>query len=149
VKKEALIAVFIGCLLGLVITFGIRRANQAISQAGKTTDSQETDTVVEQIIQVSPTPAPQPTSLLTITSPEPNALVSQNRLTVTGKSEPQTPVVILYQEGENIIFTDSGGNFSQEISLTGGPNQIDIHGFDSAGNQISKTINVVYSTAEI
>jgi hypothetical protein len=44
---------------------------------------------------------------------------------------------------------DENGNFSVEITLVGGGNEISISAFDTEGNEVNKSLNLVYSTAEI
>lgn len=140
-RKEVLIAIIIGFGLGLVITFGVWTANQALKKAAP--PSAPTEEVV-----TTPTPAPEEFSLI-INSPEDESISKEEKIEVTGKTAPEATVVILYQEGEKIIQADSQGNFSSEITLVGGPNQIEITAYDESGNEVSKTLTVVYSTAEI
>lgn len=140
-RKEVLIAIIIGFGLGLVITFGIWTANRALKKAPSVPGPTEE-------VATTPTSAPQEFSLM-ITSPEDESISDKEKIEVAGKTAPGVTVVILYQEGEKIIQADSQGNFSSEITLVGGANQIEITAYDQDGNEVSKTINVVYSTAEI
>jgi len=143
VKKEVIIAIVIGFALGLVITFGIWTANQALKQQPqleKPTPTEKTAT--------TPTPAPEELSLAII-SPKDNSISSGEKIEVSGKTAPEATVIILYQEGEKIIQADEEGNFSSEITLVGGANEIKITAYDQNGNEVSKTVNVVYSTVEI
>jgi hypothetical protein len=143
VKKEILIAIVIGFALGLVITFGIWTANQALkqqAQLAKPTPTQE----------VEPTPPPEVEKLsLIITTPEDDSISSEEKIEVSGETASFSTVVILYPEGEVVIQADQQGNFSSEITLVGGANEIKIAAWDQNGNEVSKTLNVVYSTAEI
>lgn len=146
-KNEVVIAIFIGCVLGLVIAFGIRNANQAI----KTVQSKPTPPpqVLENIQPEKVAPIPENKSVLTITSPENNSLIDTQKVKIVGKTEPNTTILLVYEEGENILSADDEGNFSQEITLTGGQNQISISVFDANGNETNKILSLVYSTAEI
>jgi len=140
-KKEVLIAIIIGFALGLVITFGIRTANKALKE---TAPKQEAQVEIEE-------PAPTPTAglLLTITSPEDNSISDQETIEVSGKTSTEAVVVILYPKGEKILEADEKGNFSTEISLAGGNNEIEISAHDLEGNDASQVLTVIYSTAEI
>jgi len=140
-KKEVLIAIIIGFGLGLVITFGIWTANRALKEAHP---QQEAPLEVKEV-----TPTPTPGLSLFITSPEDNSISNQEAIEVKGKTAPEAVVVILYQEGEKILEADENGNFKTEISLAGGSNEIKIAAYDQEGNEVSKTLMVVYSTAEI
>ncbi|MGB9706837.1 MAG: Ig-like domain-containing protein [Microgenomates group bacterium] len=141
-RKEVLIAIIIGFTLGLIITFGVWQANKALKETAPKKEAPPQITE-EQL----PTPTPQP--LLVITSPEDNSISNKEKIDVSGKTFPQATVVIIYEEGEKIVEADGGGNFSAEINLVGGANEITISAFDKDGNEMSKTLNVVYSTAEI
>lgn len=142
-RKEVLIAIIIGFSLGLVITFGIWTANKAIKQTAS--NQEEETTQAEQ-----PTPIPSPASIgLQILSPEDNLLVNQEKINISGKVSVAGTIAILYENGEKIIDSDSSGNFSAEITLVGGENEIIVTAYDEAGNEISKSITVIYSTAQI
>ena len=140
-RKEVLIAIIIGFGLGLVITFGIWTANQALKKSATT---EETPPAVEE-----PVASPAPELSLLITSPEDNSISTEEKIEVSGQAVPKAIVVVLYQEGEKILEADETGNFSTEISLVGGENQITVSAYDEEGNEISKNLTVVYSTAEI
>lgn len=145
-KKEVIIAIIIGFVLGLVITFGVWTANKAIKEA-----SPKEETTGEQA-QEGTTDTRSPTSLestLTIISPEDNFLSDKEKIDISGKTTPEATVVILFTEGEKIIEADKQGSFSTEITLVGGSNEIKVSSFDKDGKEISKSITIVYSTAEI
>ena len=145
-KKEILIAIIIGFVLGLVITFGIWTANKSLKEG--TTSNQQTGVTENGNITPAPTQAEEKLPL-TIISPENNALLNQEKLEIVGKTSPKVVVAISYEEGEKIIEADEEGNFTLEITLVGGSNEINISAFDSQGNEASKTLNIVFSTAEI
>lgn len=145
-KKEILIAIAIGFILGLVITFGIWTANKSLQQNTKTqkTDVSETQPIVTETLPTEEGQIP-----LIISSPEDNSLVDQEKIEITGKTAAQATIVILYEEGEEVFQADEEGEFSQEITLVGGANEIKITAFDTEGNEANKILNLVYSTAEI
>jgi len=144
-KKEILIAIIIGFVLGLVITFGIWTANKSLKEGTSTQSSQ----ITENETNITPSPQAEEKLPLTIISPENNALVNQEKLEIVGKTSPKAMVAIVYEEGEKIIEADEKGDFTMEITLVGGGNEINISAFDSQNNEASKILNIVYSTAEI
>jgi len=144
-KKEILVAIVIGFILGLVITFGIWTANNSLKQGVNT----QTKEITENEKTATPAPSQEEKLSLEITSPSNNALVNQEKLEISGKTAPQATIAIVYEEGEKIAEADEKGNFSVEITLVGGSNEIGISAFDDQGNEASKTLNLVYSTAEI
>lgn len=144
-KKEILIAIVIGFILGLVITFGIWIANKSLKESNT---SQPQETVENN--NNTPTPAQtQGKMQLTIISPEDNNLVNQEKVQIVGKTSPSAEVAAAYPDGEKIIEADENGDFTIDITLVGGGNEITISAFDNQNNEISKTLNLVYSTAEI
>lgn len=143
-KKELVIAIIIGFSLGLVVTFGIWTANKSLKKAASTTQEiSETKTGA-----LSPTPTTS-SSLLIINSPEQDFLTDVEKINVSGKTVPESTVAIVYENGEKILSTDSEGNFSTEITLISGANEIKISSFDKDDNEVTKTITGVYSKAEI
>jgi len=144
-RKEVFIAIAIGFFLGLVITFGIWTANKAL----KETAPKKEETILPKQTTEEQLPTPTPQTLLVITSPEDNSVSNKEKIEVSGKTTPGATVVILYEEGEKIIEANEGGIFSSEITLVGGSNEITVSTYDDQGNEISKTLTVVYSTAEI
>jgi len=146
-KKEVLLAIVIGFGLGLVITFGAWKANKTLKEVAPKQQSPFQQTQEEEKI-LSPTPA-LPQLNLVITSPEDNSIINKEKVNISGKTSLQATLVITYEEGEKIIETDEDGNFNTEITLAGGANEIIIYAYDKEGNEASKTLNIVYSTAEI
>lgn len=145
-RKEIPLAIIIGFSLGLVLTFGVWQIKKISQQtAPKTTQPYQQTSVPK---EVSPTPTPSQ-ELLVINSPEENALVNTSKIEVSGKTLPLNTVVIIYEEGEKIIEADEEGNFSTEITLVGGSNEITVSSFNQEGEEVSKSLNVIYSTSEI
>lgn len=80
---------------------------------------------------------------LEITFPQDNQQFKkdQNSVNVTGKTDPGVNVTV---NGFWAIITDSN-NFSYNLSLQNGDNQITVVAIDQAGNKTEKTIKVNYS----
>lgn len=144
-KKEVLIAIIIGFGLGLIITFGIWKANQSLREIGlrQTPTEPPLSNPQEQF------PTPTSENALIITTPEDNSISNQENIAITGKTAPDANLAIVYNDGEKIIQADSSGLFSTQITLSGGVNQITVTSVDNDGNEYSQTINVVYSTSTI
>lgn len=141
VKKELLIAIVVGFGLGLVIIFGIRTANQAVNKAAPSgTQTEATPSI---------TPVPSQDFLLTINNPEDNSISDKEKVEVSGQTNAGATVAIVFPDGEKIIQADDNGRFTGEITLIGGINPIEITAYDKNDNEVTKTINVVYSTSAI
>lgn len=132
-RKEVLVAILVGAALGLVVAFGIWRANQAFAPQGTETTPQP---LIEQKQERG----------LVINEPEDGTIVAEDSLTVGGKARPAATIVILTNLSEIIIQADQGGNFEQDAKLEGGANEIIVAAYDQEGNKEEKTITVVFST---
>jgi hypothetical protein len=145
-KKEVLLAIIIGFGLGLLITFGVWQANKALKQVAPKQALPPSQVQEEK----TPSPTPPPSQIgLTITSPEDNSIINKEKIDISGKTSSGAIVVITYEEGEKIVEADENGNFTSEITLVGGANEITVSAYDQEGNEVTKTLNLVYSTAEI
>ena len=143
-KKEILIAILIGFILGLIITFGIWTANKSLKaslQEAKPTPEETGISVVKE--------GQEEKLLLTISDPENNSISDKEKITIFGETSPLAIVSVIYQEGEEITEADEEGKFEVEISLVGGTNEIQISAYDDQSNEAGKILNIIYSTAKI
>jgi len=76
-------------------------------------------------------------------------VVSEPQLTLTGKTLPGTYIAILGEKGEYLIVPSDIGNFSQDVVLVKGANAIKVSIYQNDGKKIEKTLNVVYTTAQL
>jgi hypothetical protein len=145
-KKEVIIAIVLGFGLGLVITFGIWSTYQNIQK----TTATPTPTIIPTTTEsVSEEPTPITTKLeISVDSPANNSIFSNEEILLSGSVTKESVIVVFYEEGEKIIETDNK-KFETEISLVGGANRIRIKAFDEDDNETEKTIEVIYSTAQI
>ena len=141
-KKELLISVIIGFGLGLIITFGVYQARQAI----KTQNQFKSPVPEEKGANITPAASLQTLSLV---SPLDQTIIKEAKTPVSGVTSPLSWVVILGEKGEKVLQADSKGNFETQINLISGENEIQVISVAEDGQQESKTITVVYSTAEI
>lgn len=132
-KKEMVIAIAIGFLLGLVITFGVYRLRVAKNRSNTTT-------VASPTVSASPT---ADDTLVTIHSPEEGLITEEKSLTVTGSTIPDSYVVLFINETEYIRQSDEVGNFSFEVELADGSNLLTINVLTDDGQVISKERTVI------
>lgn len=136
-KKEVLFAVVIGSILGLIVAFGIWRANASF------------DPVEEIVSQVRPgSPSPSPTAAntdnnLSITKPEYNEVVLEGTTAVSGITKPNSYVSI-YLDEVYLIQADPTGTFSIDVDLAEGINHILVKTFDTANNAHEQILRIVY-----
>ncbi|HUV46682.1 MAG TPA: hypothetical protein VMW29_00975 [Candidatus Bathyarchaeia archaeon] len=141
-KKEIIIAIGIGFILGLIITFGIYTANRALKEQKNPQQELPSDG--------SPaSPNPSPMLLLEITEPEDNLVVNKNKVTVSGKTEPKAAVALMVEDYDNLLIADEEGVFSDELPLISGANEIRVAVISKNGEKQEKVLTIVYSTAKI
>jgi len=142
-KKEILIAILIGFILGLIITFGIWTANKSLK------DNQEKAPQTEDVSVLKPEEENKESLSLKIIEPVNNSISDEEEITIKGSASSSAIITIIYQEGEKILEADEEGNFETEISLVGGTNEIEISAYDEEDNKTTKTLSIIYSTAKI
>lgn len=141
-KKELIISILIGFGLGLIITFGVWTFKKSMEAQNK---------IISPVSQ-EPASSPSPVKIsqtLSLVSPLDQSISKEAKILISGVTSPLSSIIILSEKGEKAIQADAKGNFETEINLISGENEIEIHSFSDKGEEISKTITVVYSTAEI
>lgn len=141
-RKEVLLAISIGFLLGLIITFGIYTANRALKEK---TQGEKKPT----ILTSSPTPTAQ-VSKLEILEPENNLVVYENEIDLRGEVDSEAIISILAEDDQQVIFqTEKEGTFSAKIKLISGANEIKIISINPDGKRVEKDLTVVLSREKI
>lgn len=140
-KKEIILAVLLGLVLGLVITYGIYRARTSL--------------------QESATPSPSPTASdengaevstdtnLVLSSPEDESVQDVREITISGTTDPDAFVVAVIGTNEVITQADETGSFSIQNSLFDGPNVILIFSINEDGMVTSTERTVTFTTDPI
>lgn len=142
-KKEVLTAIAIGLGIGLLLTFGVYYANRYLKEANQ---------IQSPLSEKEKTGAVTPTEILpslSLTSPIDESISKEIKISVIGITSPSAWVVVLTEKGELTLQADVKGNFETNISLVSGENEIEVKSFGDKGEMVSKTVTVVYSTAEI
>ena len=141
-RKEVILAIVGGVALGLLVIGGLWWTNKA-------TTEESLNITPTPVLEQPPTLTPVPSLSLEIISPEDESIIEEEKTTLEGKTAPESVVVVIYPEGENIVEADKEGNFETEITLVGGANEIKITAYDEEGNQAEKNLTLIYSTAKI
>lgn len=136
-RKEVTYAIVGGIVLGLVIAFGVWRINSTIS-GNKT--------------QISlATPTPKPGALdefkIVLDKPENDDVVTQDTVAVSGLTKPLSWVTLSGEGSDYIIQSGTNGEFSQDVDLTPGVNQIKVTAFEKTGAKSATEVLVVYSSS--
>lgn len=135
-RKELIVAIVIGLSLGLILTFGIYTANQAIKQK-KT---------VKTIEVVQTTPSPLPPVGLIIENPENNLVVTKTPLAINGKTSPEAVIAAYSEEAQSFAQADEEGFFSLNLGLAAGSNKITLQAINENDEVEEKKLTIVYTT---
>ena len=141
-KKEVTVAVIIGLILAALVTGGVVRARHALKSLKLPFKENATTTFTNK------PDAKDPQLFLDLETPD-NSVTDTPRLTLTGKTLPATYIAILGEKNEYLIVPTELGSFSQEIGLVKGANTIKISIYQADGQKLERTLNAVYTTAEI
>ena len=133
-RKEIIFAILAGITFGLIIAFGVWRANVALRPDGVSTTAPE-DT----------TPA-QSDFGITIAKPQDYQIVTSSSVILTGISKPNVWIVISAEEEDYVEKTDESGEFEIEIDVVGGVNEIIITAFDTNGAETQEKLTLIYSS---
>jgi len=140
-RKEVVIAVIIGLILGLSLTFGFY-------QMKKSSDTESTPTTdLEQFVGVSPTPEPTVTTKIAILAPEEGSILSEARTVISGSTIPNSYLVLFVNEEEFITTSDETGNFSFDVELENGSNLLIVHLLEDSGETYVAERVVIVSNA--
>lgn len=143
-KKEVLISIIIGVLIGLVVTFFVYKTQFSGNDTNARIISPLSDNKTP---EASPTPFSS--QILSLISPIDQSISKENKITVSGVTTPSSWVVILGEKGEKVVQADNKGSFETELFLALGENEIQVRAISDKGEEINKTVTVVYSTIEI
>ncbi|MEJ2347681.1 MAG: hypothetical protein P8Y17_00570 [Patescibacteria group bacterium] len=132
-RKEILFAILAGLVFGLIIAFGVWRANIALMPGGS--DSTEE------------TPTPTPVAFgITIADPQNLQVITESPVTISGITKPGAQVAISGEEEDYVVTADANGEFEVDVELSGGVNEIIIDAFDENGSGTEEKLVLVYST---
>jgi hypothetical protein len=81
---------------------------------------------------------------LTLNSPVDNTLAMEPKIMVSGKTSPNTLVVILTESDQNTVESDTMGNFQSEIGLESGINTLTVIAYGENGEEKELSYNIVY-----
>ena len=134
-RKEVLFAILAGVTLGLILAFGVWRANLALRSKDSPPEEPSEETQPQEA-----------TFGITLAAPNDFEVVSQSPFLISGITKPELFVAISGVEEDFVVKSDVEGEFKQEITLIEGVNEITITAFDADGVTIEKRLLIAYST---
>jgi hypothetical protein len=138
-KKEIVLAVMFGLLIGLAVAFGIWRTNQALNgneKAGtsEASVSQNPDTSTGGVVES-----------ITLSSPDMFAVFDGPKIIIKGITSPNTPILAHSSSYDELVMSEESGNFEINFELSGGANDIDITAHNGSETN-KKKLYLVYSS---
>jgi len=139
-KKEVIIAIIIGFSLGLIITFGIRTAQNSLdNQKALAQKSDNTNSINQSAETIAPGHS------VLINSPQPDSVVASKELLISGSTTPNSMVSVLGANDFNSTLADDQGNFSTSVNLALGGNIIVVDSYSTIGEKSQMEVTVVHS----
>lgn len=132
-RKELFLAIFAGSVLGLILAFGIWRANSVFKQPSKNGKT-----------AITATPAAD--FKIVIAKPLNNQVLGETPITISGVTKSSAYIVAAGEESDSIATAEKDGKFSVETDLGGGANQIKVFAFEENGSAAEAKLTLVYST---
>ncbi len=141
-RKELIVAIVFGILIGCLAAYGIWRTNTRLQAKDLPTE----EAVLTQKASNGQIPTPPQQLQVELTSLEDNEVFDTNSLTVSGMTQPNIWVVIGTEKKDYITKSNQDGLFEEKIDLALGINTLLITVFDTQANARILTTNVVYTT---
>ena len=142
-KKEVLIAIFIGISFGLIITFGIHTAQRSIRNRDLGTNADTPTTPIPENIQNASN------HIMTVNSPQSNAVIEEAQAEITGITSPLAMISAISAADQSAAQADDQGNFAIVLELETGANQVIITSYNANGQEVSQELTLVHSTANL
>ncbi|MBU0572302.1 hypothetical protein KKH23_01370 [Patescibacteria group bacterium] len=134
-RKEILFAILAGVTFGLIIAFGVWRANVALRPDGANTTAPENTSETAQA-----------DFGITIAKPQDYQVITVSSTTLTGITKPNVWIIVSAEEEDYVAKTGENGEFEIEIDVIGGVNEILITAFDNEGAETQEKLILVYSS---
>lgn len=141
-KKEVILAIVAGLILGLIITMGIYTANRSVNQLK-----------AKKQLQNTPAPSLQPANAnnktLDLTSHESFDLVDDSEINLSGVAWSNAVVALISESDSQITRADKEGIFIFKTKLIKGFNEITIIATDEGGTTSTQNIVLTFTTSKI
>lgn len=116
-RKEVLFAVIFGIILGAIILFGIRLANNSVNGLNFNPDSATPS---------SEPAAPKVKKTFEIISPQNHSVLTEKVISLSGRALPNSTLAITSEADDLIIESSPEGTFSAQLNLIAGENTLTV-----------------------
>lgn len=140
-NKEVIIAIVVGLAFGLIAALTILFAPQLFAKLYP----KNKNTVQEEIKKSKPQePAPEVEAELTIEEPEDRLVTNKTPVKLKGVTKPSDKIVVLSLTDEAVVAADDRGEFTVEIDLAEGRNDIQVVAYGKGREPEVKELVVYY-----
>lgn len=151
-NKDALLATFIGFVVGLLVT-GLVLYGPGLAKNFPKIQFPKFSFSLPQFGKPKATPTPTAASIkkehtITIESPLQDALEADDTVLVSGTTTPTSIVVISGSSDEVVIVANGDGKFAGKVTLSEGKNDITATSFQEKGPVALTTVSVFYTPEE-
>jgi hypothetical protein len=136
-RKEILVAIFFGSILGLIIAFGIWRVNSSFTPPQKNKD--------ERAIPNDQPQTPKANSGITLVKYQNNDVALDSDISLSGVTMPSSVVAVINGDDDYFIKAGADGSFEQVVSLANGVNEINIYSFGLDKINATQKVTIIYS----
>ena len=137
-KKEILLAIILGVLTALGITFFIYQNNQKATSSPTPTPTPVVETLPE-----------KSTSPINFTSPENEAVFENRAIVITGTAPANSPIIVFVNRQDFFTQSDDTGNWSLDLNLESGSNTIIATFVNDLGESFSDERLVIYTNKSL
>jgi cytoskeletal protein RodZ len=139
-KTERLVLSFIAVVIGLLVA----AVGFYFYQSTKTNTESKTKTIA---ISSSTTtaPTPQPSHFIVLDTPNDEEVVSSKTLPISGKTSPNTIIVISSDTADTVITPATNGSFTTTITLNDGVNRIEVRALSQSGEESTVNRTITYT----
>lgn len=140
-NKDALLASGIGFGIGLLITGAILLGPTLVTQVTtrRPTPTGDVQSGTQQALGAN-TNNGTPSTAITIDSPSPESIITQENVEVAGKAPEGSIIVIAGEVDETVLTVDSTGTFKGAIALKEGKNEISVSGILNGNPTVQKQV---------
>jgi len=151
-NKDALLATFIGFVVGLLVT-GLVLYGPGLTKNFPKIQLPKFSFSLPKFGKPTPTPTPtlkdsKKEHAVTIESPLPDALEQEDNVLVSGSTTPSSTVVISGTMDEIVIEANGDGKYAGKVALSEGKNDITVVSFQKSGTVATQTVSVFYTPEE-
>ena len=138
-RKEQLIAIILGSLIGVIVAFSLWRLSKMESS------KESSNTTNTSNVQKSNNSNTSENTNFSIVSPADNSVIGSDTAQISGFSTPGS-IIAAYAEGLSYSVTNSSGEFSIDVALSAGINNVIVWSIEKGKTANKKTLLLVQTT---